>query len=324
MSMSLIDSLYIDLGSPKGELNGCNCEVGDWAANEIDRMRKLLADWCDFAHVTELNNTEGSIWLEALGNMSLIIIEPTPFDYETPLNIKYMGKTPSGYNPLPVFSKWCNSLFVAEHIKSLTYFGDSEKYVIDVDEKHKNTRIGQAIKWAATQSLPNFALFGVDFNFPLREDKVKHKTVNELEEVIDRLITYFRRNDGSSFPTRNAFNKTMSEADAPQEVKDYLYEDEIIDSLGEYESSDFDESRNGLSFEAHESLGYNLYNIRNFLLETETMLINAYGTKVPCKKITDNIDILRSWLDDKVCAEYPEKTDKEVCDAYYGHGKSAK
>jgi len=79
--------------------------------------------------------------------------------------------------------------------------------------------------------------------------------------------------------------------------------------------------KHGLSFDEHESLGYKLSEIRNYLMETETMLINAYGTKVTCKKAIDDIDLLRNWLDDKVCAEHPEKTNKEVFAVYYGNGK---
>ena len=33
--MSALGSLYIKLGEPDGELCGCTCEVGDWAAGYI-------------------------------------------------------------------------------------------------------------------------------------------------------------------------------------------------------------------------------------------------------------------------------------------------
>lgn len=45
--MSALGSLYIKLGEPDGELCGCTCEVGDWAAGYIadliQQRDKLLA-----------------------------------------------------------------------------------------------------------------------------------------------------------------------------------------------------------------------------------------------------------------------------------------
>lgn len=40
--MSRLGSLYIELGEPEDELCGCTCEVGDWAADEIRRLRAEL------------------------------------------------------------------------------------------------------------------------------------------------------------------------------------------------------------------------------------------------------------------------------------------
>ena len=39
--MSKLGSLYIKLGSPDGELEGC-CETADWAAEEIERLQTVL------------------------------------------------------------------------------------------------------------------------------------------------------------------------------------------------------------------------------------------------------------------------------------------
>ena len=39
--MSKLGSLYIKLGEPEGELSGC-CEISDWAADEIERLRAEL------------------------------------------------------------------------------------------------------------------------------------------------------------------------------------------------------------------------------------------------------------------------------------------
>ena len=41
--MSKLGSLYIKLGEPEGELSGCTCEISDWAADEIERLRAELA-----------------------------------------------------------------------------------------------------------------------------------------------------------------------------------------------------------------------------------------------------------------------------------------
>ena len=40
--MSKLGSLYIKLGEPEGELSGCTCEISDWAADEIERLRAEL------------------------------------------------------------------------------------------------------------------------------------------------------------------------------------------------------------------------------------------------------------------------------------------
>jgi len=37
--MSKLGSLYIRLGEPEGDMGGC-CEIADWAADEIERLRK--------------------------------------------------------------------------------------------------------------------------------------------------------------------------------------------------------------------------------------------------------------------------------------------
>ncbi len=37
--MSKLGSLYIRLGEPEGDMGGC-CETADWAADEIERLRK--------------------------------------------------------------------------------------------------------------------------------------------------------------------------------------------------------------------------------------------------------------------------------------------
>jgi len=40
--MSKLGSLYIKLVQPEGELSGCTCEVGDWAADEIKRLLERI------------------------------------------------------------------------------------------------------------------------------------------------------------------------------------------------------------------------------------------------------------------------------------------
>jgi acetamidase/formamidase len=42
--MSTLGSLYIKRGEPEGELCGCTCEVGDWAAQEILRLDALKVE----------------------------------------------------------------------------------------------------------------------------------------------------------------------------------------------------------------------------------------------------------------------------------------
>ncbi len=43
--MSEFGSLYIKLGEPEGELCGCTCEVGDWAAKHIADLVGAALDW---------------------------------------------------------------------------------------------------------------------------------------------------------------------------------------------------------------------------------------------------------------------------------------
>lgn len=40
--MGKLASLYIKCGEPEGPLTGCPCEVGDWAADEIERLQQAL------------------------------------------------------------------------------------------------------------------------------------------------------------------------------------------------------------------------------------------------------------------------------------------
>ena len=47
--MSRLGSLYIELGEPEGPLCGGCCEVDDWAAEEIIRLRAALENNADIA-----------------------------------------------------------------------------------------------------------------------------------------------------------------------------------------------------------------------------------------------------------------------------------
>ena len=53
--MSELGSLYSKLGEPEGELCGCTCEVGDWAAKYIadliEQRDKLLAALTEIAEL---------------------------------------------------------------------------------------------------------------------------------------------------------------------------------------------------------------------------------------------------------------------------------
>ncbi len=52
--MSKLGSLYIKLGSPEGELSGGCCEIDDWAADEIERLRRVTYQWDQvFGHLGE-------------------------------------------------------------------------------------------------------------------------------------------------------------------------------------------------------------------------------------------------------------------------------
>lgn len=55
--MSKLGSLYIQLGEPEGELSGCTCEVGDWAADEIVRLRNVLDQLARLGNVHEHGNS---------------------------------------------------------------------------------------------------------------------------------------------------------------------------------------------------------------------------------------------------------------------------
>ena len=58
--MSELGSLYIKLGEPEGELCGCTCEVGDWAAKHIvdltEQRDKLLAALTEIAELDILKH----------------------------------------------------------------------------------------------------------------------------------------------------------------------------------------------------------------------------------------------------------------------------
>lgn len=56
--MSNLGSLYIEMGEPEGELDGCPCEVGDWAADEIvrqhNRIKKLEAALLNISRTADI------------------------------------------------------------------------------------------------------------------------------------------------------------------------------------------------------------------------------------------------------------------------------
>jgi hypothetical protein len=46
--MSRLGSLYIKSGEPEGPLSGGCCEVDEWAANEIERLRSAASEVIEF------------------------------------------------------------------------------------------------------------------------------------------------------------------------------------------------------------------------------------------------------------------------------------
>lgn len=66
--MSELGSLYIKLGEPEGELCGCTCEVGDWAAKHIvdltEQRDKLLAA---LVEVIRISDRDHDAWNHAKG-----------------------------------------------------------------------------------------------------------------------------------------------------------------------------------------------------------------------------------------------------------------
>ena len=69
--MSELGSLYIKLGEPEGELCGCTCEVGDWAAKHIvdltEQRDKLLTALTEIAELDILKYHHAyAIALEAI------------------------------------------------------------------------------------------------------------------------------------------------------------------------------------------------------------------------------------------------------------------
>lgn len=83
--MSKLGSLYIELGEPEGELCGCDCEVGDWAADEIMRLRAELEK---YRMASQVNNM--------LPNQ-----EPLGSDFEKVLydNLDSLYETTDTYQP---------------------------------------------------------------------------------------------------------------------------------------------------------------------------------------------------------------------------------
>lgn len=71
------------------------------------------------------------------------------------------GMSPEKANSCFVkFAALCNKYGVDQHVLGVDFTKNTEAFHIDVAEEKSNTRIGDAIKFAAEQTLPQFELFG--------------------------------------------------------------------------------------------------------------------------------------------------------------------
>jgi len=74
--VSALGSLYIKLGEPDGELCGCTCEVGDWAAGyivDLTKQRDKLVD--ALAYVLDTNLCTGDDGADARQKAYEVIAE---------------------------------------------------------------------------------------------------------------------------------------------------------------------------------------------------------------------------------------------------------
>ena len=80
-----------------------------------------------------------------------------------------------------------------------------------------------------------------------------------------------------------------------------------------------------MTWEQHIEYGKKIKEMRNLTLEMVEQFGRVYEKtdKINkcAKKLEDAIDSLKNNLDNKVCAEYPEKRDHEVTRIYYGEEK---
>jgi hypothetical protein len=83
--------------------------------------------------------------------------------------------------------------------------------------------------------------------------------------------------------------------------------------------------RPGFTFERHQQVGEELKEIDRKLGSLLVSVCEAYGPSSKqskaAEKAAKGVSRLRSELDNAVCGEHPEKTDKEVISCYYPLGE---
>ena len=77
----------------------------------------------------------------------------------------------------------------------------------------------------------------------------------------------------------------------------------------------------GISWEEHLKLGRELYEMNERLTRLHVEVGNAYGVSSRVSKClaraAESLSKLRSELDNRVCSEYPNRSDHEVTHVYY-------
>lgn len=100
------------------------------------------------------------------------------------IHIPFINRARSDDGPSPEqtnsqfmeFSKLCNEIGVAEHVNEVCFSSGSCSFSIDVDEDKDNIHVGDAIKFVAERTLPQFEIFGFVHHMldEYCEDKLKY------------------------------------------------------------------------------------------------------------------------------------------------------
>ena len=137
------------------------------------------------------------------------------------IHIPFINRARSDDGPSPEqtnsqfmeFSTLCNEIGVAEHVNEVCFERNTHSFQIDVDEDKNNIHVGDAIKFVAERTLPQFEIFGIVYHMLDEYCKDKFKYCPRCKETLPRseFGKDVSRKDGLQAYCKKCKNKYISE-----------------------------------------------------------------------------------------------------------------